>query len=186
MITPNYDGQIKKVLTEIRDKHFHEDNSFPELSRSDLMDLLNDCEYQGYLSYKSQKQKLIIPYMNGGFALHPSAFVTRNGRNFIEKGDESIVMPTHQFNINNVYGSSFGDNNSVTNYFSNITIEDLKPLVESIEDHTDKKEGTELIKTLETEDIKPGLLNRFDKLVGKYPKIAELVSKIIIATVFGN
>ncbi|EAF2484425.1 hypothetical protein CV787_02540 [Listeria monocytogenes] len=186
MITPNYDDQIKKVLTEIRDKHFHEDNSFPELSRSDLMDLLNDCEYQGYLSYKSQKKKLISPDMDEGFSLHPSAFVTRDGRNFIEKGDESIIMPTHQVNIKNVYGSSFGDNNSVTNYFSNITIEDLKPLVESIEDPTDKKEGTELIKTLETEDIKPGFLNRFDKLVGKYPKIAELVSKIIISTVFGN
>ncbi len=186
MITPKYDNQIKNVLTEIRDRVFNEDNSFPELSRSDLMDLLNDCEYQGYLSHKSQKQNLITPYMNEDFALHPSAFVTRDGRNFIENGDEPLLKPTTQFNIQNVNGSSFGDNSPITNNYSKFTIEDLKKFVENIDDTADKKEGEDLIRTLESEDIKPGLLNRFDKLVGKYPNIAELVSKIIMTTVFGN
>ncbi|MEN0783682.1 hypothetical protein AAHR23_05765 [Listeria monocytogenes] len=186
MITLEYDNQIKKVLTEIRNKNFNEDNSFPELSRSYLMDLLNDCEYQGYLSHKSQKQNLITPYMNGGFALHPSAFVTRDGRNFIENGNEPSLKSMTQFNIQNVNGSSFGDNSSVTNNYSKFTIEDLKKFVENIDNTTDKKEGENLIRTLEVEDIKPNLLKRFDKLLGKYPNLVEITSGIIMRFIVGN
>lgn len=185
MSTLSYDDQLKAVLIEIRDKVFDSETSFSEISRDDLANLINDCENQNFLAHRASKQQdLVISYMDGGFSIQPSTFITREGRSFIE-GDENNSMPiTNHFNFQNVYGANFGNNGSVTNNFSGISIDDLKSVIDAIPDKNDKEEGQQLVKTLETEEIKPGLLKRFDNLVGKYPNLVDLVGKIAMIQLF--
>ncbi|EDN7323718.1 hypothetical protein FHK07_12085 [Listeria monocytogenes] len=180
----SYDDQMKIVLSDIRDKKFVEEKILPELSRDDVADLINDCQQQGFISHTSLKQPLLTRYNHGGFLIHPTTFITRDGRKFIEEGDKSPSNTNNHYSIQTVYGAYFGNNGSVTNNFSGISIDDLKSFIDTISDSNDKEEGHQLVKTLETEEIKPGLLKRFDNLVGKYPNLSDLVGKIMMFQLF--
>lgn len=50
-------------------------------------------EKDGFLDYSSSKQKLITTFAGGAelFSLHPTAFVTRQGRQFLEDNDRIQV-----------------------------------------------------------------------------------------------
>lgn len=180
----SYDDQVKIVLTEILNDDFSPEKSLPDISRTQLENLLNDCERQGYLAHKSREQELVMSFMGEEFELHPTTYVTKDGRKFIKEGDHSSMATIQNYHFQNVYGANFGDNGSVTNNFSDVSIDDLKSFIENKLDSNDKEEGHQLVETLETEEIKPGLLKRFDNLVGKYPHLVDLVGKITMLQLF--
>ncbi|EDP68589.1 hypothetical protein CAT7_04964 [Carnobacterium sp. AT7] len=180
----SYDDLIKSILSEIDNDGFIPETSFPELKRDKLVNALRDCEQLGYLSHSSRSaQPLIITYYDG-FDLHPTTYVTRAGKQFIE-GKENSSTPTHQYNIQSVSGANFGENGSVTiNYGASLS--DIQTFIESTVDIDDKSEANELVNTLEKEPITPGLLKRFDNLLVKYPGLAKASGQVLLSIATGQ
>lgn len=180
----DYDDLIKKILTEIDNETFDPAESFPELKREKILNVIRDCEKLGYLSHStSTTQPLVMVYYQG-FDLHPTTYVTRAGRYFID-GKENSPNPTTLYNIGSVSGSNFGDHGSVTiNYGASIS--DIQSFIEANVIADDKAEATELVNTLEKEPITPGLLQRFDKLLVKYPGLAKASGQFLLSVATGH
>lgn len=180
----SYDENLRHLLTAIENENFDENNILPELSRDKVMRMLNDCENQGFISHASTKQKIVMGLMNGSFALQPSTYVTLQGRQFIE-GKENSPTPTHQYNIHNVSGANFGEHGSVTiNYGASLS--DIQSFIESDIIASDRPAAAALVDTLEKEPITPGLLKRFDKLLVKYPGLAQASGQVLLSIATGQ
>jgi len=178
-ILMDIDTKIKTVLKDIKDNKFDEQKTLSEISRKELKDILLMSEHDDFLSHTSDKQKLVQEFIGGGFVLSPSVFVTRAGRQFIEDYDRTKSSVTQTFNIESVSHSSLGNYNTVNNY-SETPIQDLKEYIDSIDDENRlKDEGKELVETLETEEVKPGYLAKFEDFLKEYPKTIDLISSFI-------
>lgn len=179
-----YSEDLKHLLIEIDNESFDENNIFPELRRDKIMKMLNDCENQGFISHSSSNQKIVIGFMGGGFILHPTTYITRQGKKFIE-GEQDSPAPSHQYNIGTVHGSNFGDHGTITNNYG-ASISEINSLIKSITDPTDKEEAVQLVEILDAkEPLKPGLLKKFDTLLGKYPELANTVAKLLLSFATG-
>ena len=180
----SYDDDLKLLLNDIDDGKFDEGSFLPSISRDKLINMLHDCEEQGFLSHKSSKQKLVTGFMDGGFMLHQSAFVTRKGRQFLE-GKENNSDFKNQFNINNATGSNFGDYGTVNNKYGS-SISEIQALISQITNSEDKQEAQELVTVLENEEpLKPGTLKKFDSFLGNYTNIADSVGKFLLSIATG-
>lgn len=180
----NYDDGLKHLLTEIDNDSFEENNILPELGRDKVMRMLYDCEKQGFISHSSSKQKLVTGFMDGNFMLHPTTYVTRQGRHFLE-GKENSSTPTNQYNIHSVSGANFGDHGSITiNYGASIS--DIQSFIESNIAPEDKAEATELVNTLEKNPITPGILKRFDNVLVKYPGLSQATGQFLLSVFTGQ
>lgn len=135
-------------------------------------------ERDGFLSHESIKQKLVMNH-SSGYELHPTAYVTGQGRQFLEDYDRTKTQSIQTFNIESVSNSAIGNYNTLNNY-SETPIKDLEELVSSLSDDEEtKKQGLELVETLKKEDVKPGYLSRFEDFLQKYPKSVELISSFL-------
>lgn len=169
----NYDKEIKEIIKCIDNDNFDPENTLPKINRARLKKLIRICEQEEYISHKSTKnQKLLLVYYEG-FDLHPTTFVTKKGFDFLEGKSE---QPTQQFNIHNSSGFNIGDYGLVNNYNSDIPLEDLKSYLNENVVLDDKAEYDELIDTLESGNLKPGVLNKFESFITKYPKTFDFVA----------
>lgn len=181
----NTDDKIKVVLSKINDETFDVNNTLPNESREELKKIILMSEREGFITHESSKQKLLINFMGGGFDINSTTYLTRSGRQFLEDYDRTKSQVSQTFNIGSVANSAIGNYNTVNNY-SETPIQDLKELVQSLNnDDVLKDEGKELIKTLETEDVKPGYLAKFEDFLKKYPKSVELVSSFVTSIAIG-
>ena len=179
-----YSEDLKHLLIEIDNESFDENNIFPELRRDRVMKMLNDCKNQGFISHTSSKQNIVTGYMDGGFSLHPTTYVTMQGKQFVE-GKDNTPAPSHQYNIGTVQGSHFGDHGTITNNYG-ASISEINSLIETITDPADKEEAVQLVEILDAkEPLKPGLLKKFDTLLGKYPQLASTVGKLLLSFATG-
>ncbi|MFV8261611.1 hypothetical protein ACNNMU_09410 [Aerococcus viridans] len=181
------DNNIKRVLDLIHNEQFDSNTSLPDLKRNELKNLILMCENEQYLSHRSGKngQPLVISFMDGGWILHPSTFVTRSGTQFLEGFDRNNSQPSQTFNIQSVQNSALGNYNTVNNY-SNKPIEDLQKYISELADKKDKEIGNELLETLKTEEIKPGFLNRFENFLSKHPKSVDLVASFVTSVAMSS
>lgn len=185
----DYDGMMKQVLSEIDNGTLPLGTSLNYSNASELMNIINDCETEGFLAQRSSKQKLVTGFLGGGFMIHPTAYITRKGRQFLEGKTSETIENTSvgtQYNFHgNISGSNFGDHGTVTiNYGASIS--DVKSLMASIPDLKDKEEAAQLVEIIEAkEPIKPGLLGRFDTLLGKYPHFADTLGKLLLSYATG-
>lgn len=173
----SYDDKMRSVLKKIDSGEIPKSAGLSLDNGQEIIEIIKECENEGFLSHSSHKQKLVETFYNHEFMLHPSTRITRRGYNFIE-GKEDNIAPTQNFTIGEVHSSHIGNYGTVNNYLSENPIEDLKDYINEIQDPNDKATAEELVTTLETEEIKPGLLKRFDTLIGKYDNIAKLVGTV--------
>lgn len=175
----NTDDKIKIVLGEIQNGTFDAGKTLPSETREELKKVILMSEREGFVAHESTKQKLLISFMDGGFDISPSTFLTRAGRQFLEDYDRTKSQESQVFNIESVDNSAIGNYNTVNNY-SEKPIEDLEIFIKSLsnEDET-KEQGKELIETLKNEEITPGYLSKFEQLLQKHPKTVELISSFL-------
>lgn len=174
----NTDEKIKVVLEEIDDGTFNVGNTLPNETRLELKKILLMSARDGFIDHESTNQQLVINYKDG-FDLHPTTYVTRQGRQFLEDYDRTKTQSNQTFNIESVSNSAIGNYNTVNNY-SETPIQDLEKIVESLSDEDETKEqGKELVETLKKEDIKPGYLSKFEKFFQKHPKTVDLISSFL-------
>lgn len=169
--------KIKKVLVAVKEGRFDEKKTLPKENREELKRVILMCEDDNFISHVSSKQKLVQGFMGGGFILHPTAYVTRAGEQFLEGFDRNEPQSSTVFNIEKVEGSALGNYNTVNNY-SETPLEDLAEFIKNLEGDF-KKQGEELIDTLENEEPKQGYLSKFDDLLAKYPKTVDLISSFL-------
>lgn len=169
--------KIKKVLVAVKEGRFDERTTLPKEDREELKRVILMCEDDNFISHRSSKQKLVQVFMGDGFILHPTAYVTRAGEQFLEGFDRNEPQSSTVFNIEKVEGSALGNYNTVNNY-SEQPLEDLTEFVKTLEGDS-KNQGEELIDTLEKEEPKPGYLSKFDNLLTKYPNIVDLISSFL-------
>lgn len=182
----NTDEIIKKVLELINSQSFDENNSLPELSREELKRIVLMCQNENFITHNSSSQKLVMEY-KGGFLVNPTTQLTRAGRQFLEGYDRNRKQPPQNFTINgNIANAMLGNYNTQNNYNSESIFKDLNDYINNIENEQDKEKGQELIEKIESEEIKPGYLSKFDSLLEKYPNITKLVSSILIGFVIQN
>lgn len=119
---------------------------------------------------------------------NPTTQLTRAGEQFLEGYDRNSGQPSQNFTIQgNVANAILGNYNTQNNYDSEAIFEDLNSFIKNnIENEKDKEEGQELVDKLESEEIKPGYLSKFDALLQKYPNLTKFVSSILVGYALGN
>lgn len=180
----SYDDDLKQLLVEIDTDNFKESSSLPNLSRTALVNLIRGAEEEGFLSHSVNTTQPLLSVFHEGFLLHPTAYVPRKGKKFIEGEDRNISQ--QNVTIGSVHGSNIGNHGIVNNYMSENPILDLKDYISTLQDSKDKSEASEMLSTLESQELKPGMLSRFDTVIGKYPEITKLVGNVLtVALVTG-
>lgn len=184
-----YKELMKLMLLEIDSRNELED--FPVnpnlevLGEQKIISMLYDAVNSGYLSHHSKQQDLVTNFYGGGFLLHQTAYVTLQGRDFIEGKSPESSVSNQTFHINSVTNSNIGNHGTINNH--GLTVSDLLKIIDKdISDPTDKKEAEELVNVISNEPIKPNLLKRFNTLLEKYPKVADTTGKILLTLATGG
>lgn len=182
-----YDDNIREFLRLIDNEEFDPERCLPHLSREELKKVVLMSEEDGYISHRSSQGKpLIQNFMGGGWMISPETFVTRSGKQFMEGVDRKINHPTQIFYVQSAYNSAIGNENIINNNYSDTPIEDLKKYIKNSIEKKDKETGQKIVETLENDDIKPGLLAKFEKFFKKYPRTIDFVASFVTSVVISK
>lgn len=172
------DTKIKEVLSSILKGNFNYEEILPNESREEVKRVLTISENDGFLSHTSDRKPLLTLMGQKGLMLHPTAYITRSGEQFLEGYDRTKAQSQTTFNIKNVSNSALGDYNTVNNY-SEKPLDDLVEFIKTLTETSDKEQGEKLINTLKNEEIKQGYLSKFDEFLSKYPTTVDLISSFV-------
>ncbi len=174
----SYNEQIKMLLTRVLNNSLSNE-PLPGMTEEQYFALIEDCERNGYIS--TYMKQIVYRYMDGG-DIADGITLTKSGHDFLEGNDADTSSPTigQQFNIGTASNSNFGNYGTVTNNFG-ITIEDLFKFIEEKIEPNDQEEAKEVLEVVQkTEELKPGVLKRFDNLLQKYPNFSSSIGTLIM------
>lgn len=173
----DYQTQTQKIeeLLELRYRGEDATNDNLELSPSEYFQIVREAKKRGYIDVN------IVDTKTGSF-INGDIRITEKGAEFIQPTKETEEMIEMQFNIQNgdFRGASLGSGNTVNNNWSS-SIEQLKEYIDGL-GAEDQKIGNELINTIETNEIKPGLLSKFVNFLEKHPNVVSYVGNTLVWT----
>ncbi|MEK5106535.1 hypothetical protein MHI57_07165 [Cytobacillus sp. FSL K6-0129] len=170
----SYDDQIKLLLERIKNDSLTKE-PLPGMNDEQYFSLVEDCHQNGYIS-TSMKQ-IVFRSKGGGF-LADGISLTKKGHDFLN-GKENLPTIGQQFNVGTANGSSFGNHGTVTNNYG-ISFEDLMILIDREIEPPDKATAIEIVETVQEQELNPGLLEKFDDFLKKYPNLASSISGFIM------
>lgn len=145
------------------------------LSSNEYFLIIREAKNRGYIDAN------IVDTKTGTF-INGEITITEKGAEFVHpiKGTEGISGI--QFNIQNgdFRGASLGTGNTVNNNWTS-SLEQLKEYINGL--GTEEQEiGNELIATIETNEVKPGLLSKFVDFLEKHPHVVSYVGNALVWT----
>lgn len=173
----SYDAKLKLVLNAIIErKRLEAQDVLPEIGKEELYNIIEDLYKENMI--QCQWASGPVNRFKGGALIDDNLSVTRKGHGFLSG---TLDTPTirNQFNVQGgIHSSNIGDYGTVNNNFG-ASLEELKSLIQELQG-SDLTQGKEMVEVIETEEIKPGFLSRFDKFLGKYPNIASTAGKLLL------
>lgn len=170
----NYETQqkcLRGILTKLYDSGTIDYRDFPELTKKDYDSLLIICDEDNYI-----KNLSISKYKGGAVIFDDKARITELGVKFMQDKQENPHSLTQNFTFNApVHSSAIGNDAKITNNF-NSSLEELEKIISTL-NAEDQIIANEILETVKTQDVKPGMFSRFTDFFEKHPNFVNTLGK---------
>lgn len=109
-----------------------------------------------------------------------NAYITEAGFDFLEgkKPESNPQFVQHNTFNAPVSGSSFGTNNPIVNNFNN-SLDNLENFIASLPKE-EQKIANEILETIKSQDVKPGMFKKFSSFFEKHPNIVGYLGQATV------
>lgn len=165
-----------KVLKGLYDDNFNR-NAIGLSDRYDYAEILDDLFSDGLINKSG-----VIRTKDGPMINDENMTITDKGAQYINPPNDNEPQPKQVFNIHdgNYTNASFGNTGNISYNFDE-SITELKKLIDALPP-TDKTEGEEIVKIIETQNFKPGVFSKFSTFLEKHPNIIRYIGSSIVWT----
>lgn len=177
----SYDEQIRTLLNLVKNGTLTNE-PIPGMTSEQYFALIEDCERNGYIS--TYMKKIVYRFMGGDGDIADGIVLTKTGHDFLENKTETPTI-SQQFNFQSVSQSNIGNNGTV-NIYQQVKMDELISYIKENINAPDQAEAQEVVSTLQSEGMKPGVLKKFDSLLEKYPGLTAAVSSVVMTILTGN
>lgn len=136
--------------------------------------LLEEIQEDGHISgAKFAKSKTSLTVW------HDNVRLSDKGAQLVNPTEEKeITSTTFNFHGGDFRGAGFGSNITINNKWDE-SLDELKNYINDL-DQEEKIIGNEMVKIIESKDIKPGIFSRFAGFLEKHPNVVSLAGKAIV------